>query len=96
VIGRVLADAAPAPSIDPHSLTCGLRVLTVFPSPPLPGALLKTEPGPYLSTPPLWQRSVSASRLCAVPLRDHRLVGGVGVGGDGFLPMPAETVSRCS
>jgi hypothetical protein len=28
--------------------------------------------------------------------RHHRFVGGVGVGGDGFLPMPVVTVSRCS
>ena len=26
----------------------------------------------------------------------HRFVGGVAVGGEGFRPIPAETVSRCS
>ena len=28
--------------------------------------------------------------------RHHRFVGGVAVGGDGFLPMPVEIESRCS
>jgi hypothetical protein len=41
-------------------------------------------------------RSVSMVETCEVPLPHHRFVGGVAVGGVGFLPMPAETVSRCS
>src|SRR6266511_3772172 len=31
-------NAPPLPSVDPDRLTCGVRVLTVFPSPPLPKA----------------------------------------------------------
>jgi hypothetical protein len=38
------------------------------------------------------RRRANARSIC----RHHRFVGGVGVGGEGFRPMPAETVSRCS
>jgi hypothetical protein len=38
------------------------------------------------------RRRANARSTC----RHHRFVGGIGVGGEGFRPMPAETVSRCS
>ena len=38
-----------------------------------------------------WPKAMRRS-IC----RHHRFVGGVAVGGEGFRPIPAETVSRCS
>ena len=62
-----------------------------------PGHLAPREPAPHGE--PAFPKTVGFDldvEATADLLWLYRFVGGVAVGGGGFRPMPAETVSRCS